>query len=561
LALKTRSQALEVATLREFDLVVIGGGIVGASVAQDAASRGLSVLLLEKDDFAAGISSRSTKLVHGGLEQLEHLHFKRARQMCRERALLEQLAPHLIRDFSFILPLRKTDPIFNFKARFGLGVYDLLSWNVSSAGRHALLSKKEVLEYAPALSQDNFIGGLRFHDCLTDDSRLVLEVIKSAAQEGAHAINYMEVTAFEKDGSKITAVQCHDRYSGNEVTFRCKLCVNAAGVWADEISRLADSHWTKRVNAAKGTHIMVQNSAFETNCALLLPTQDKRHIFVVPWQRALMIGCTDTNYSGKLQHPLPGADEIEYLLGAVNQHTQRRLQKSDVIAAWAGLRPLVGRSGAPRAQSQQTEISEGPAAMINAVGASLSNYRLAANQVVDKIVQRLPPEPSRSVRESRTHKMMLGAWTDKNDFLTITASIAAQARRLAIEPATLDHLIATYGKDAQLIVDLVEKEPSLNNRICPDFPPIMAEVAFCIVTEMSVSLEDLLFRRMRLGIIHQKQCLDAAPKVAMLVQSLLGWDNARTEIELSALETTLKEHMVPFTESKKSEDQEEERSA
>jgi glycerol-3-phosphate dehydrogenase len=561
LALKTRSQALEVATLREFDLVVIGGGIVGASVAQDAASRGLSVLLLEKDDFAAGISSRSTKLVHGGLDQLEHLHFQRARAMSRERALLEQLAPHLIRDFSFILPLRKTDPIFNLKARLGLSAYDVLCWNGSSAGRHSLLSKKEVLEHAPALLPDHFIGGLSFHDCFTDDSRLVLEVIKSASQEGAHAINYMEVTAFEKEDGKIQAVQCHDRYSGSEVTFRCKMCVNAAGVWSDQISRLADSNWTKRVNAAKGTHIMVQNSAFETNCALLLPTKDKRHIFVVPWQRALMIGCTDTDYSGPLQHPLPGADEIEYLLSAINQHTQKRLQKSDVIAAWTGLRPLIGRSGAPRAASQQTEIIDAPAAMINAVGATLSNYRLTANQVVDKIVQRLPPDASRSLRESRTHKMMLGAWTDKNDFLTITASIAAQARRLSIEPATLDHLIASYGKDAQAIVDLVEREPSLNHRICPDFPPIMAEVAFCVVTEMSVSLEDLLFRRMRLGMIHQKQCLDAAPKVAMLVQSLLGWDNARTEIELSALETTLKEHMVPFTENKKIEEKEEERPA
>ena len=579
MGLKARSQVLEVATLREFDLVVIGGGIVGAGVAQDAASRGLSVLLVEKDDFAAGTSSRSTKLIHGGLRHIEQMQFGLTREMCHERALLEQLAPHMIRDFSFILPLSKKDPFSGFKASLGLTAYDLLAWNVSSSERHVRLSQKDVLEYVPALSPEKIAGGLRFHDCITDDSRLVLEVIKSAAAEGAHAINYMEVIGFEKEGANICAVRCHDRYSGEEFTFRCKTCVNAAGVWSDEITRLADGNWTKRVALGKGIHIMVPNSSFETNSALFLPTDDQSYLFVVPWQRALMIGTTDTAYSGQLENPLPTADEIDYLLAAINSYSQKQLSKSDVIAAWAGLRPLIGRADQKRAQkssangsslksqyrssdlTREHQIFDAPGSIISLIGGKLSNYRLIANEVVDKIVQRLPADPSRPVRESRTRRIMLGAWADKNDFLTITAAIAAQARRLSIEPATLDHLIASYGKDAQAVVDLVDKEPTLNNRICPDFPPIMAEVAFCVLTEMAVSLEDLMFRRMRLGFIHQRQCLEAAPKVAMLIQALLGWDNARTELELSALERTLKEHMASFTKSEKEPTKEEERPA
>jgi glycerol-3-phosphate dehydrogenase len=546
-SMKTRSQALENVTLREFDMVVIGGGIVGAGIAQNAASRGLSVLVIEKEDFASGTSSKTTKLIHGGLRYLEQFHLHLTRELCQERALLESLAPHMVRDFSFILPLTKRDPLFGLKAQLGLTLYDLLAWSTTNK-RHQKIDLREMLEAAPSLSPKVVTGGLRFHDCITDDSRLVIEVLKSAVTEGADVVNYLEVTGFQAENNRVTAVECHDRYSGKELIIKCKSCVNAAGVWSDKLLKKLDDTWRPTVSPAKGVHIMVPPSAFETNSALFLPTVDHRYVFVVPWQRALMIGTTDTGYSGKIDNPLPVQDEIDYLLDVVNRYSEpNKLNRSDVIASWAGLRPLVG--GATTDSSSTSNLSrehlifEGPGGIVGLIGGKLTNYRLMAGQVVDKILEKIPMGTG---KQANTRRLMLGGWLDKNDFLAQTASIASKARRLSIEPSTLDHLIASYGRDANLVVDIVERDPSLNKRICPDFPNIMAEIPYCVANEMAVSLEDLLFRRMRLAMVHQHQTLEAAPRVAKLMQSLLDWDDARTNLELTALEKSLNEHLSSF---------------
>ncbi|HEY9678587.1 MAG TPA: glycerol-3-phosphate dehydrogenase/oxidase [Drouetiella sp.] len=529
-------------------MVVIGGGIVGAGIAQDAATRGLSVLVLEKEDFASGTSSKTTKLIHGGLRYLEQFHFHLTRELCQERALLENLAPHMVRDFSFILPLTKRDPLFGLKAQLGLTLYDLLAWNVTNSHRHQKIDQKETLEAAPSLSAKVVTGGLRFHDCITDDSRLVLEVLKSAVAEGANVLNYMEVTGFQLDNNKVNAVECHDRYSGKDYVIRCKSCVNAAGVWSDQLLKKMDDTWRPTVSPAKGVHIMVPNSAFETNTALFLPTVDHRYVFVVPWQRALMIGTTDTGYTGDIDNPLPVQDEIDYLLDVVNRYSEpNRLNRSDVIASWAGLRPLVGGANADSSStgniSREHLIFEGPGGMVGLIGGKLTNYRLMATEVVNKVLEKTPLGTG---KHPTTKRIMLGGWHDKNDFLAQTAGIASRARRLSIEPATLDHLIASYGKDANQIVDIVENRPNLNSRICPDFPNIMAEIPYCVENEMAVSLEDLLFRRMRLALVHQPQTLEAAPKVAQLMQLTLGWDDERTNLELNSLEKSLNEHLNSF---------------
>ncbi|CAN5471895.1 glycerol-3-phosphate dehydrogenase/oxidase [soil metagenome] len=546
--MKSRSQALEIVALREFDMVVIGGGIVGAGIAQNAASRGLSVLVVEKEDFASGTSSKTTKLIHGGLRYLEQLHLHLTRELCQERALLETLAPHMVRDFSFILPLTKRDPLFGLKAQLGLTLYDLLAWSVTNNHHHQRIDQRELLEAAPSLSANVVTGGLRFHDCITDDSRLVIEVLKSAVAEGAHVVNYLEVTGFQAENNLVTAVECHDRYSGKEIIIKCKSCVNAAGVWSDKLLKKLDDTWRPTVSPAKGVHIMVPPSAFETNTALFLPTSDHRYVFVVPWNRSLMIGTTDTGYDGDIDNPLPVQDEIDYLLDVVNRYSEpNKLNRSDVTASWAGLRPLVGGATTDPKQtgnlSREHLIFEGPGGIVGLIGGKLTNYRLMAVQVVDKVLAKIPIGTGKA---ANTRRMMLGGWLDKNDFLAQTASIASKARRLSVEPSTLDHLIASYGRDANLIIDIIEQQPSLNQRVCPDFPNVMAEIPYCITNEMAVSLEDLLFRRMRLAMLHQKQTLEAAPKVAKLMQETLGWDDARTNLELVSLEKSLNEHLTSF---------------
>lgn len=577
--MKSRSQVLQVAAEREFDLVIIGGGIVGAGVAQDAASRGLSVLLLEKDDFASGTSSRTTKLIHGGLRYLEQLQFRLTRELCQERGLLETLAPHMVRDFSFMLPITKGKKFFGLKADIGLTLYDLLSINARGVRTHQRLNRKETLGAAPSLNAALVSGGLRFHDCITDDSRVVIEVIKSACEFGALAVNYLEAVDFKTKDGRVEAIVCRDRFNGQDLVVRCRSCINATGVWSDILLRQLEPTWGSKVQPAKGTHIMLPLSCFETSTALFLPTNDGRYVFVVPWQKALMVGTTDIGYEGPLDNPVATTEEVDYLLGILNSYRKNgtktnpdaQITRSDVIATWAGLRPLVGgedggsqKHGAKKQgeegakDSEETAtisrehlLFEGPYGVIGLIGGKLTNYRMLAIHVVDMALKQLVTQESKyhDFKHSKTDKIMLGGWGDKTDYLNSTAQISAQARKLSLDPATIDHLIATYGKDALKIIELVEQNPSLSERICPDFPPIMAEVPYCLNNEMAISLEDILSRRIRLGFVHQGQCLESAPKVARLIQSLSYWDSQRAAVELSQFEKSLLAQLAPASPS------------
>ena len=550
--MKSRIESLQVARHRLFDLLVIGGGIAGAGVAQNAASRGLSVAIIDKDDFSSGTSSKTTKLIHGGLRYLEQFRFKLTGQLCQERARLEKLAPHMIRDFSFILPLSKKHPLFNWKAHIGLALYDLVALSHQTDHHFNSLSSKAVLDSAPSLSGKDLAGGLRFHDCITDDCRIVLSVIKSACQEGAVAINYLQAKSFVMDGANIEGVLCRDRYTGEELVIRARATVNATGIWTDEICQMGDPEWTKKVTPSKGIHIIVPSSAFETNTALFLPTNDNRYVFVVPWQRALMIGTTDTSYDGDINNPLPNADEIDYLLGIVNSYSDsHRLNRSDITGTFAGLRPLVkfgstGDANDTSSMSRDHLIFESAGGLINVAGGKLTSYRLMAEEVLTEVGHKVPEA---GMKPSRTDKLMLGGWTDKQDFLTKSSDISATGRRLQLDPAVIEHLLASYGAEAAEVLSMVEDEPALGERICSDYPPILAEIVFTVQNEMAVCLEDVLFRRMRLGILNQVQTMEAAPKVCRLMQQLLDWDNHRVQAELAAIDENIGAHLSPILDA------------
>jgi len=556
--MKNRNRIIELASVREYDLVVIGGGIVGAGIAQNASVRGLSVLLVEKDDFSGHTSSKTTKLIHGGLRYLETGQLRLAYQLSRERDLLEQLAPHLIKDISFILPLIRQEAFFSLKASVGLSVYDLLSFNIGHPHQsHKRLNPQEVFEAAPSLKQENVTGGLRFHDAITDDSRLVLAVLKSASAHGAHVINYMEAVTLNIESNTVRGIECRDRLSGTNISVRCKACVNAAGVFSDQVLRLVKDKWKPRMLPSKGTHVVVPLSAFPTNTGLLLPNTDKRYIFVLPWQRTLLIGTTDNLYRGNLENPLPDADEMDYLLHAVNQYNGgRRLNRSDIISAWSGIRPLINQPGSSKSNgtsklSREHQICSGPKGLITVVGGKLTNYRLMAEETLNYILSRFPQIDAARGAVGRTRRLMLGGWLDKEDYLTSTALIASRARKLSLDPATVDHITSTYGKDALSILDLVEQDADLKERICPEFPPLMAEITHCVQNELAVSLEDFLARRVRLAMLHHKLCMEAAPKVALAMQSLLQWDNNRLDAELQALSNSLSEQLPsPFISAK-----------
>lgn len=549
--MKSRTESLQVARHRLFDLLVIGGGIAGAGVAQNAASRGLSVALIEKEDFASGTSSKTTKLIHGGLRYLEQFRLRLTSQLCRERGRLERLAPHMVREFEFILPLSKKHPLFNWKMHFGLALYDLVAASVNAPHHFSGLSSDEVLRKAPALSSTDLVGGLQFHDCITDDSRMVLAVIKSACDESALAINYLQAKSFVMDGEQIQGVMCRDRYTGEDLLVRAKSYVNATGVWTDNLCKLVEPNWTNKVAPSKGVHIVVPASAFETNSALFLPTADDRYVFVVPWQHALMIGTTDYPYSGDVEKPLPESDEIDYLLSSVNAYVgKEKLKRSDITSSFAGLRPLARLNPTDygtntSGMSRDHLIFESKGGLVSVAGGKLTSYRLMAEEVVDRALSKLSDV---SPKKSQTDKLMLGGWLDKQDFVNRSAEISAHARTLEIDPAIIEHLIASYGNDAAPVVGLVELDPMLGARICPNYAPIMAEVVFCVQREMAVSLEDVLFRRIRLGVLNHAETLAAAPKVARMMQRLLEWDELRVQAELNSVRALVDDHAVMIAE-------------
>eukprot|EP01136_Pigoraptor_vietnamica_P034681 Opistho-1_new@98950 len=562
--MKTRVDSLKIASEQEFDLVVVGGGIVGAGVAQDAASRGLSVLLLEKGDFASGTSSRTTKLIHGGLRYLEQFQFRLTRELCHERGLLEQLAPHMIKDFSFILPVSNDKKLFGFKAGVGLTIYDLLSINARGVRRHQHLSLAETVRAAPSLNASRLSSGLRFHDCITDDSRVVMAVIKSACSFGALAVNYMEATGFQSadSDSRVEAVNCRDVLSGAEIVIRCRACVNATGVWSDKLLSQLDSAWRHRVKPAKGTHIILPLASFETSTALFLPTDDGRYVFVVPWQKALMVGTTDISYDGPLDNPVATTEEIDYLLDVLNSYRNniggngvaKPLCRADVVAAWAGLRPLVGDEKEDGESSQTANISrehslfEGPSGIIGLIGGKLTNYRMLSSHVVDMALAQLimRDQSYLSLPKSKTNHVMLGGWIDHADFLATAEMVAARAQPLALDQLTVEHLVSTYGKDALAVIDLVEQNHELAERICLDFPAIMAEVPYCFANEMAMTLDDMLSRRIRLGFVDQQQCLQSAPKVASLIGALGYWDGLRLAREVDQFQRGLLAQLAPL---------------
>lgn len=556
--MKSRTEALKTAREVEFDLAVVGGGIVGAGAAQDAAASGLSVIVLEKGDFASGTSSRTTKCIHGGFRYVGMFLFRLVRELCQERGLLEQLAPHMVKDSSFILPVRRGRKLFGLKVGIGLRIYDYLSTNARGVRRHERLNKRKTMAACPSLDPAVVASGLRFHDCITDDSRVVMAVLKSATDFGALPINYLEAVGFQEQDGRVSAVVCRDRLTGEEIVVRCRSCVNATGVWSDEFLQKLAPVWKSRVKPAKGTHVILPASSFKTSTALFLPTEDGRFVFVVPWQHALMVGTTDLAYEGPLDNPVATTAEIDYLLSVLNSYRKPdddekpELTRADVIASWAGLRPLVapekGEAGGTGNLSREHLLFEGPLGVIGLIGGKLTNYRMLSVHVVDMVLAKLQKQDAHyaEVVRGKTATIMLGGWADKVDYISSMSEIEAYAEELGLEEATAEHLIANYGREAFSVLDIVKALPALAEKISPDFPAILAEAAYGVSSEMAVTLEDILSRRIRLGFVQQRQALEAAPRVAQTLVDVALWDEVKAAGEVAAFTQSMQAQLAPL---------------
>lgn len=520
-----------------FDIVVIGGGINGASTAREAALRGMKVALVDAHDFAAATSSRSSKLIHGGLRYLDQFEFRLVHEARRERRLLRKLAPHLAWPVPFLFPIYRGDPYSPLKVRLGLGIYDLLG-NLGSGDRHETLSKNELLRRVPLLQTDGLRSGALYHDSLTDDARLTVENIVDAAAHGSTVANYAKVRSFKLDTRKtngsatVAAAELEDQMTGQRFEISSRFWVNATGPWVDYVRALLPGYdGSKTVRLTKGTHIVIPPAAGDfAMFAAILP--GKRIFVMMPWHNHGLLGTTDTDYDADPAEVRPDAEDVEYLLRAVNRVLAKPLETSDVIGAYAGLRALAIQPGAsPSENTREYRFHQDhwAANLITVCGGKLTTSRSLGEKLVDQVVASLPGTFPAQWAEHPTRKMPLpGGHTD--NFEHYLKDAVADAVRLFDVPRTAaERIVRTYGTRWQQVLEPIRTERKLAEPLPGSADCLGAEVAFAIENEMALEIDDFLLRRSGLNWYAAYALREAVSGVAEIFAKRLGWDAERRQ--------------------------------
>jgi glycerol-3-phosphate dehydrogenase len=521
LASLARARALEALERERFDLVIAGGGITGAGVARDAALRGLRVALLEADDFAAGTSSRSSKLIHGGLRYLAMGEVALVRETARERQQLHRLAPHLAVPTWMVVPVRGRAGLLKFRA--ALSTYETLG-GVAEADRHRVWGGEELAAREPALARERTPFACAYREYTTDDARLVLANLRAAAASGAVVLSRAPIEAIElEDGRARGAIAC-DRPSGRHFRVRARCVVNAAGPWVESLRRLEEGAVAQRLRLSKGVHVVVEARRLPVRNCVVLQAADRRSLFAIPRGRAVYLGTTDTVYEGAAGHwPEIGRRDVSYLLEPVARTFDvAPLRAEDCVAAWSGLRPLVGEAGkAPSEISRRDEVWVGPAGVVTVAGGKLTGYRKMAERVLARAAEVLGgPLPPRPVEEPPL---------PGGDFPGDLAALAAELVRKGVAAATAERLAALYGAEAG---DVVERGPE--PLVADAGATVLAgEVAWAVEQEAAASVEDLLYRRTRAALylpVLRERLLEP---MAERMGARLGWDAERIAEEVA----------------------------
>jgi len=507
-----------------FDLIVVGGGIIGAGIARDAALRGLKTLLLEKEDFAHGTTSRSSRLIHGGLRYLRQLEFRLVRQDMREREVLLGIAPHLVHPLPFLIPI--TRPLERVVMALGMRLYDLLSFNKALPSYHRL-SRSETLELEPDLELEGLLGSYLYYDCQAPFvERLCLENVLSAAEYGASVMNHAKVTGFVRTGDAVCGVQVEDVLSGEVYQMATRMVVNAAGHWVDCLCGMLPSRLKRMVRRTKGIHLLTLQICRQA--VVLFARADGRLLFTIPWQGYSLIGTTDTDYSGDLDTVHAGVEDVDYLLTEV-RHAFPAVRKEDIFYTTAGLRSLAD-SGGRRASdvSRQHQLvdherSHGISGFISVLGGKISGYRAIAQEVVDMVCQKLGVRASCRTAESS----LPGAPA----VLQEEVEQAAQESGLTME--TVAHLAALYGSRFSQVLDLARRDVQGVQPICPHCRDILSQVWHAVGEEGALTVGDFLLRRSAVG-LGSCQGLDAVETVAREMGRLLGWSTTEQQRQVEA---------------------------
>ena len=543
----SRRDALDSISRNRFDVVVIGGGITGAGAALDAASRGYSVALVERDDYAVGTSSRSSKMVHGGLRYLQNFDLGLVREALLERQLMVQLAPHLVYPTPFLIPTlgeHRRDRRYSV----GLNMYDVMATTRVGRGRreraarreaedywapdrHRQISGEEVSELIPALAKLEPRSAYLFYDCQTDDVRLVLTILGEAERFGAVCVNGVEVTEVLEDGGIASGVACVEVESGERFEVAADNVINATGVWADRIrpEEIEAEEDVPRISPSRGTHVTVsfERLALE-EAACIVPAGEERTIFALPWYGRALIGTTDNDYDGDIDRPQPSPSDIEYLLEATNSYFELELTPADLTGAYAGVRPLIA-TGDPKKSvdiSRKAELYETSSGLLTITGGKLTTWRRMAKQVVDRMVER-----EERVAPCRTAEIPLGMAARAED-LQVPDGLDEDG----LPQGALEQLAFRYGHAARTVLELAAERPELARPIAPGRPDVLAEAVVAARSEQARSVADVLLRRTRLGILAAPDLRDgdSALPVAEAMAGELGWGRRRVRREAEA---------------------------
>ncbi|WP_295126630.1 glycerol-3-phosphate dehydrogenase/oxidase [uncultured Leifsonia sp.] len=523
-----RAAAIQALKDTELDILVVGAGIVGTGAAVDAVTRGLSVGLVEARDFAAGTSSRSSKLVHGGIRYLEQLDFGLVREALIERGLLlQRIAPHLVKPVRFLYPLHKR--VFErFYIGAGMMLYDIFSY---TGGRppgvphHRHLSRRQVLKAIPSMAPDALVGGITYYDAQVDDARYTATLARTAAHYGAHVATRVRVEGFLKVGERVVGVQAHDQESGERFEIRAKQVVNATGVWTDDTQAMVGERGQFKVRASKGIHLVVPRDRFQSKMGLILRTE-KSVLFVIPWGRHWLIGTTDTDWHLDKAHPAATAADIDYLLAHVNQVLNVPLTREDVEGVYAGLRPLLaGESEETSKLSREHLVAHSVPGLVVIAGGKWTTYRVMAKDAIDAAVDALDGK----IPASTTMEIPLVGAEGYQAAWNRRGRIASES---GLHPARIEHLLNRYGTLTEDLLALVRDDPSLAKPLPGADDYIGAEVVYAASHEGALHLEDVLARRTRISIEAWDRGVSAAPVAAGLMAGVLGWDSAREEREV-----------------------------
>ncbi len=515
-----------------FDVLVIGGGITGSGVALDAAARGLSTALVERDDFASGTSSKSSKLIHGGLRYLQQGDIRLVYEALRERKRLHRNASHLVHVLPFMIPILSKNSVVSKKIARALGsamwMYDLTGgWRIGKL--HKRLSADEAFAHIPTMSRERFSSAYLYYDAEADDARLCIAVLRTAVQHGAVLANACSVVAIATDPDGIKMVTLVDKYTGDRIVARARVVVNASGVWADDVRELDEGVHPHTLRPAKGVHLTVSWDKVRNDIAVVIPVPgDKRSLFVIPWvsngdgtYKYTYIGTTDTDFKGPVDDPQCTKDDIDYVLRALNAAVNTEVTQVDVTAVWSGLRPLVQTStgqaikGRTADLSRRHRVTTSTTGVVTVTGGKLTTYREMAQDTVDAVVEVLG-----SRRRCTTQRLSLRG----SGRFSPTKNASDLVR----------HVEGRYGSDAAQIYSLINSEPSLAEALIDGLPYVKAEAIFAVTHEMATSLDDVLSRRTRCRLFDRRATIAQAGDVAALIAPLLGWDATRINNETRA---------------------------